>query len=74
MAPFFTGFTRGIGGAGFGKRAVIGKATGGNVSALAPGNGYALPGGFFITNSSCCWWWRWWWKILEEMVEQVQEV
>ena len=55
MAPFFTGFTRGIGGAGFGKRAVIGKATGGNVSALAPGNGYKYhtftsPGTFTVSS------------------------
>ena len=46
-APFFTGIARGVGGAGFGKSAasvaVVSpgfSATGGNVSALAPGNGY----------------------------------
>ena len=36
MAPIFTGLKLGFGAAG----GVIGKATGGNVSALAPGNGY----------------------------------
>jgi hypothetical protein len=59
MAPFFTGITRGIGGAGFGKRAGGGGvtgivATGGNVSALAPGNGYKYhtftgPGTFTVS-------------------------
>jgi hypothetical protein len=44
-APFFTGIARGVGGAGFGGAAVAVaagpfSATGGNVSALAPGNGY----------------------------------
>ena len=44
MAPFFTGITRAIGGAGFGRSAGGASpfsATGGNIAdTLAPGNGY----------------------------------
>jgi hypothetical protein len=59
MAPFFTGIMRGIGGGGFGKRAggvIPFSATGGNVSALAPGNGYKYhtftsPGTFTVSGA-----------------------
>lgn len=61
--PFFTGIARGAGGFGFGKSAaaVVSvpmagiQATGGNVSALAPGNGYTYhtfttPGTFTVSS------------------------
>jgi hypothetical protein len=61
MAPFFTGITRGIGGAGFGKRsgggAVAFSVTGGDVAnRLAPGNGYlyhtfSTPGSLVVATS-----------------------
>jgi hypothetical protein len=63
-APFFTGIARGVGGAGFGKRAggaaggsIPFSGTGGVVSAgVAPGNGYRYhyfktPGSFVVSSS-----------------------
>jgi hypothetical protein len=59
MAPFFTGITRAIGGAGFGKRAGVSfspfSATGGTIT--TPGNGYIYhtftsPGTFTVSGAS----------------------